>query len=102
MMDHQKSGCTLSFFKKLLHNERGQEVGQNHITSFFQKSLFHGKWAILSHMCHNSGSALKICFKIFAQTGQEVKRYIYTLKDAKRYMKVMNATQCIYICSCLF
>ena len=58
-----------------MHSERGQEVGQNHITSFFQKSLFHGKWAILSQkmVCHNSGPALKICFKIFAQTGQEAR-----------------------------
>ena len=44
-------------------------------------------------VCHNSEPELKICSKIFEQTGQEVKRYIYTLKDAKRYMKVMNATQ---------
>ena len=58
-----------------MHNERGQEVDQNHITSFFQKSLFHGKWAILGQkiVCHNLGPALKIYFKIFAQTGQEVK-----------------------------
>ena len=39
MMEHQKSGSTLSFFEKLVHNEIGQEVDQNHITSFFQKSL---------------------------------------------------------------
>ena len=37
MMDHQKSGSILSFLKKLVHNERGQEVDQNHITSFFSK-----------------------------------------------------------------
>ena len=26
MMDHHKSGFTLSFFLKLVHNEKGQEV----------------------------------------------------------------------------
>ena len=54
MMDHQKSGSTPSFSKKLVHNERGQEVDQ--------KSLFHGKLAELGQtiVCHNSGPALKM------------------------------------------
>ena len=62
MMDHQKSGSILSFLKKLVHNERGQEVDQNHITSFFQRSIFHGKWVKLGQtmVCHNSGPALKM------------------------------------------
>ena len=46
-------------------------------------------------VCHDSEPELKISSKIFEQTGQEVKRYIYTLKDAKRYMKAANATQYI-------
>ena len=39
-MLHHKSGPTLKIFKKLVHNERGQEVDENHITSFFQKVYF--------------------------------------------------------------
>ena len=52
-------------------------------------------WAILG--CYYSGPTLRI-FEQFLhnETGQEVKRYYYTLKGAKRYLKVMNNTQYIF------
>ena len=40
--DPYKSGSDVRFFKKTLHNERGQKVDENGINIFFPKTFLFG------------------------------------------------------------
>ena len=61
-------------FSNNFHNERGQELHENHINGFSEKNL--GQLGILGlkmAYLHNSGPALMIFYKnLHNETGQEI------------------------------
>ena len=64
------SRSAVRIFKKIFHNERGQEVYKNYNNDFSEKIVFWGNLTIFGNKMtnpHNSGSTLSTFLKHFAQ-----------------------------------
>ena len=47
IVHRHNSGFTVVFFKKILHNEKGQQVDESNDNGLYQKFFVEDKWAIL-------------------------------------------------------
>ena len=64
------SRSAVRIFKKIFHNERGQEVYKNYNNHFSEKIVFWDNLTIFGNKMtnpHNSGSTLSMFLKDFAQ-----------------------------------
>ena len=62
-LNNTSFGSVLMIFLKILHNGRGQEVGQKYVYGLFAKKCFRANapfWVQKMKSYHNSGSTLRI------------------------------------------